>query len=802
MHIIPPAGWIIKTKSSTIVNNGEPSDLRRRQNARDQSTRRPFETQSRPSLSLFSPFASLPSNMTRSGVSPTKRAAESPSASSRVKERRLDSAPPSSPPPHPRAALDYNAYPHILEAVLDVASHSSLLALRGVSRAIRDQIDARLFAHVHAREHDFDIKNSNHNYRDWHKPSVVQLRDAEGHRLPGVRWEEDIEWDERVDAAFKLRALTRTIDVSEVFCFDDQMPLPQDKLRALPDERRHIVREHDANLLRVALSGIHGMRAWEVGGCVSSLPCRTSVQFMGLECPWDGHYAEPMGTFTSLHTDPIEKMVLVVHWDPSLRLLDHATIMWGDDRHRTNSFYRHRNRTCEPKEIVVVFAHDTRHAPDFRLGALGKHFDDPVPPEREEAGQFGMFTTLVEFLGEKLGLVEKITVVGLDTIMPHMATEERGEELHESIREAVTDQWERCFLAVTDRAHHQEELHNDDLYVGQLQSHPEFYRIAVIEYWKVMLEHRQRQGWNDGFDDDPGFGFQMGPNGMTFMLGGAGLLGGMAPLGLDDEMDTDTSGDDEWETDDDIDDDEIDADMDIGIDEDSDEDDEDEDDDSEDSSDSDDETAGAGVPTEGIAAALAEAAAAANALAAAAAGGDGSTNTTSSTPSDGSDASDASHASDILESDLTDASDDSSWRWRSPTPPSPVTIWADEIPVTEEMHDRRDVLSRKVHKARLANEPDADYLKISLDDWYFMASYSRERLPCTEDQIDPEELAALRLMVPPPPPRIDLVRASIDFVSHAEYEGAVGKEVYAWETDGYEWAKHADGCGCGAAPIV
>jgi hypothetical protein len=103
-------------------------------------------------------------------------------------------------------------------------------------------------------------------------------------------------------------------------------------------------------------------------------------------------------------------------------------------------------------------------------------------------------------------------------------------------------------------------------------------------------------------------------------------------------------------------------------------------------------------------------------------------------------------------------------------------------------------------KAMRANKPvDMDSLKITLDDWYFMANYSRERLPCKEDELDPEELAELRTTLPPLPP---LVRnmAEINFMSHKEYEESVGKEVYAWEMDGYEWKAH-EGCSCNAAPL-
>ncbi|BEJ15500.1 hypothetical protein CspHIS471_0501050 [Cutaneotrichosporon sp. HIS471] len=48
----------------------------------------------------------------------------------------------------PRTVLDHLAFPHLLEAVLDSASPSSLLALRTACRALKDAADSRLAHHI------------------------------------------------------------------------------------------------------------------------------------------------------------------------------------------------------------------------------------------------------------------------------------------------------------------------------------------------------------------------------------------------------------------------------------------------------------------------------------------------------------------------------------------------------------------------------------------------------------------------------------------------------------------------------
>lgn len=757
-------------------------------------------------------------------VSPTKRRAETPaSPRGKDKERRIGDI---SPP----VTLDHGAYPHILDLVLSFSTHSSLIALRGVSQALRDRIDKHLFAHVTLREQDFDWKEAKHSHNDWHTPSRVELRDALGHKLPGVRWELDVPWEERLAAAFRLRQLTRTVDITDHIDIDNQMPLPQEELRALPDDKRSLVREHDCNLLRLAFSRLDGMRLFEVAE-TCAFPVKTSVQYSAFESPWDGYYIEPMATFGVGHTDPLDKLVVVLQWDPALRMLQHAVIMWDEQRNRSNSFYRHRNRVCQPKEIVLVFRHDTRETPDFRLGDVGRYHEDANPPEHDR-GPYGMFSSLIEFMGEKLGLVEKFTIVGLDTILPHLAREERGDELHELIRDDVKHHWDSVFLSVTDKVQHLHELHNDDMYVGQLQSHPEFHRIAMVEYWKVIRQQREAQGW--GSHAPPPFVMTMGPHGMQLSMPGL-LMGGADTDSDSDGMGSDSDAD-SWETD-------------LGT--------------GPGSAHSEDGEEAAGVGgTEGvevevggevveggevvlavgsplngedvIASGSNENSLTTNRDTAAPVGdshGEAPTvddHTVNEEPMNGNDDGGDNYVNDdsmtdsdgiafdnALDTDSDDTSDSDSdmasttaserRRFRLASPPSPVTIWADDEPCTPELHDRRTFLSEKVDAAydKLAagEEYDMSELKITLDDWYAMAQYSRTRLPCTEDQLDPEELAALRLFMPPLPPRLDLPHATIEFVSHAEYEQSVGKETYAWELDEYDYAKHAAGCGCGDPPV-
>ncbi|BEJ07880.1 hypothetical protein CcaverHIS641_0411490 [Cutaneotrichosporon cavernicola] len=48
----------------------------------------------------------------------------------------------------PRVTIDHLAFPHIVERILRHADTDALLAMRGASRAYREEVDARLFRHV------------------------------------------------------------------------------------------------------------------------------------------------------------------------------------------------------------------------------------------------------------------------------------------------------------------------------------------------------------------------------------------------------------------------------------------------------------------------------------------------------------------------------------------------------------------------------------------------------------------------------------------------------------------------------
>ncbi len=81
--------------------------------------------------------------------------------------------------------------PHSALAASLVASAApaDLLALRAVSHAFREAADARIFAHVLLLELDGDL----------------EVRDAQGRRLPGVRWELKVTPEERAVWASRLR---------------------------------------------------------------------------------------------------------------------------------------------------------------------------------------------------------------------------------------------------------------------------------------------------------------------------------------------------------------------------------------------------------------------------------------------------------------------------------------------------------------------------------------------------------------------------------------------------------------------
>lgn len=104
-------------------------------------------------------------------------------------------------PPPPSVTIDHTAYPHIIDAVLEHASHSALLGLRGTSREFRDRIDANLAQHVVVERKRTSAAStsvsslssvsttstvsSHHNT----SPSAVHICDPDGRRIPGLRAE-------------------------------------------------------------------------------------------------------------------------------------------------------------------------------------------------------------------------------------------------------------------------------------------------------------------------------------------------------------------------------------------------------------------------------------------------------------------------------------------------------------------------------------------------------------------------------------------------------------------------------------
>lgn len=50
--------------------------------------------------------------------------------------------------PEPTPALDAAMMPHIFDRIVELAPHASLIALRGVSRPLRERVDARLAGHI------------------------------------------------------------------------------------------------------------------------------------------------------------------------------------------------------------------------------------------------------------------------------------------------------------------------------------------------------------------------------------------------------------------------------------------------------------------------------------------------------------------------------------------------------------------------------------------------------------------------------------------------------------------------------
>lgn len=93
------------------------------------------------------------------------------------------------PKPAPRVSLDAKMYPHLLDMVIVCAEHRSLVALRAVSRTLRDRCDALLARHlVMAPRHLL--------------PSASPVRVESPPMPPVTRWaaEEWEEWDDPPDA--------------------------------------------------------------------------------------------------------------------------------------------------------------------------------------------------------------------------------------------------------------------------------------------------------------------------------------------------------------------------------------------------------------------------------------------------------------------------------------------------------------------------------------------------------------------------------------------------------------------------
>ncbi|BEJ13970.1 hypothetical protein CspHIS471_0311440 [Cutaneotrichosporon sp. HIS471] len=65
----------------------------------------------------------------------------------RRKRKRKDAVPDPTPKPEP-TAIDSVMLPHIVERILELATHESLVVLRGVNRALRERADARLAEHI------------------------------------------------------------------------------------------------------------------------------------------------------------------------------------------------------------------------------------------------------------------------------------------------------------------------------------------------------------------------------------------------------------------------------------------------------------------------------------------------------------------------------------------------------------------------------------------------------------------------------------------------------------------------------
>lgn len=89
----------------------------------------------------------------------------------------------------PSVFIDYSAFPHIIDQILDLAPRDALFALRAASRSLRDRIDGKLAHHLVVR-HCGDM-----DQKQW-----IEVSDTDGRRLPlfsptaaSTKWREESE---------------------------------------------------------------------------------------------------------------------------------------------------------------------------------------------------------------------------------------------------------------------------------------------------------------------------------------------------------------------------------------------------------------------------------------------------------------------------------------------------------------------------------------------------------------------------------------------------------------------------------
>ncbi|GMK54570.1 hypothetical protein CspeluHIS016_0111560 [Cutaneotrichosporon spelunceum] len=392
-----------------------------------------------------------------------------------------------------QAVLDHTALPQLIDDILANAHYSVLLAFRGTSHQFQARIDADLFHHIIAREHDYeedippDMPIAEIAARP--TPSNVELRTASGRRLPGVRWEdEDASDAERLHWAARIRRYTRCVDFSNDVCLDNQEPVRDAALLADPEVRR-ILEEHDRNLLRWALGNVQRVRRWDMG-TIFAMGADTIVQFAHAETSWDGYMCEPGALFDDMYVEPLDKLVINLRYDPGIGLLEQCDFGHNTHRHRTNSFNRRRNRIENPRELVVIFGRDRRYGPDTRFGGPGKVLDGLPEPE-EDAPPLGLLHGVVEFLGSKLHCVERIVLVGLESVERTLLNVSPGiaeARLHDKVRKAIRVESAAQEDDLFDEEENLCRLALMDERLAQWQFHPEFDHFAVTEYWEARKQ--------------------------------------------------------------------------------------------------------------------------------------------------------------------------------------------------------------------------------------------------------------------------------------------------------------------------